>query len=152
MKRFTFVCIVTATILFHGCGGGAASSDNSDNSRTKRTLDNQSKKSFGYLADADVKIYLLQNGRKKLLFTEKTSNGETLDEIGNFNRHINAMHPGNYYQIEITGGKNWDADNDGIKDAKPTPSHDTWRAIYKGHQNHIGWWSIPKLKTISKSE
>ncbi len=153
MKRFIFAYLVAiTTIFFHGCGGGSGSSESSDNSRTKRTLDNQSKKFFGYLADANVKIYLLQNGKKKLLFSEKTSSGNTLDKIGNFNRHIDAMHPGNYYQIEITGGQSWDADGDGVKDTQPTPSHDTWRTIYKGHQRHIGWWSIPQLKTVSNLE
>ena len=126
------------TLLILGCGStGTKSSTQTD---IQRNLDTKSKNYFGYLADATVRIYRLEDGVKNLLFTEKTGNGEILQGIGNFNAHLTDLRPGSYYQFEVSGGQNWDADDDGVKDSEPSANTNSYVALYKGRKLHISWW------------
>ena len=148
---FKFIWIMTLpALLILGCGGSGTKS--STQTHAQRNLDTKSKKYYGYLADATVHIYRLDNGIKKLLFAEKTSSGETLQSIGNFKTHLADLHPNSYYQFEISGGENWDADDDGIKDTVPSTNTNRYIAIYKGHQLHISWWKRSGRSKTGSSE
>ncbi len=148
---FKFIWIMTLpALLILGCGGSGTKS--STQTHTQRNLDTKSKKYYGYLAGATVHIYRLDNGVKKLLFTEKTSSGETLQNIGNFKAHPGDLHPNSYYQFEISGGQNWDADDDGVKDSAPSTNTNRYIAVYKGHQLHISWWERSSMSKTGSSE
>ena len=139
MKYFIFCCITC--ILFSGCGKTSPKENSSTHSSYKgRSVNTNAKASFGYLANATVNIYKVSDGNRVLLFSEITSNGNTLDQIGNFKAHLEDLHPQNFYQFEISGGENWDVDNDGIKDNTPSTNTTTYRALYKGHKLHLSWW------------
>ena len=142
--------MTAAVLLVTGCGSN--SSTKTTLTHAQKSINNRAKESYGYLANATVHIYKLDNGVKKLLFTEKTSNGRSLKEIGNFKSHISDLAPASYYQFEVTGGENWDADSDGIKDATPSPNRNRYVAIYKGHHPHINWWKKKSSTNTGTSE
>jgi hypothetical protein len=88
---------------------------------------------LGNLGDAEVKIYKIEeNGSKTLKWTERTSEGKSLKSIGLFNSHSNELEDNVYYLYEISGGKDWDSDDDGKKDWHYTNNRGVIRAIYKG--------------------
>jgi hypothetical protein len=141
MKYFILCC--TIMIFFSGCGETSPKKIPDTPSTYKgRSINTSAKTSFGYLANATVNIYEVSEGNKILLFSEKTSTGNTLEQIGNFKAHLEDLHPKKFYQFEIKGGENWDADDDGIKDSTPTKNKITYRALYKGYKMHLSWWSI----------
>jgi len=137
-----FLFILIFSFWIGGCGGNHTKEQNTNisSSYIAKSIGTQAKKSYGYLANATVNIYELVNGTKKLLFSEKTSDADTLENIGNFHSHQISFRPNRYYQIEVFGGENWDIDNNNIKDHKPTPNTKHYRAIYKGHTLHTNWW------------
>ncbi len=148
---FKNIWITTLPILFMvGCGSNETK--NNIQTHIQKNLDTKSKAYYGYLADATVQIYRLDNGVKKILFTEKTSNGENLQSIGNFKSHFADLSPNTFYQFEISGGLNWDADNDGIKDQMPSLNTNKYIAVYKGHQLHISWWKKSAVSKTGASE
>ncbi|GEM_PF-2782413 len=149
------VTTLAITLLFAaGCGGGNTTdkSTSSDSTYIAKSIDNRSKESYGHLANATVNIYQLDGGEKKLLFSEKTSDGDDLSDIGNFPNHYASLRPGTYYQLEVFGGENWDTDKDGIKDASATKNTKHYRAIYKGHKLHTSWWQTTTTGIIVGGE
>jgi len=87
---------------------------------------------FGYLADADadVKIYKIeQNGTKVLKWQESSSKNKDLNATGVFYAHGCELEQNTDYLYEVTGGKNWDTDNNGFKDENATQNHTKTRAI-----------------------
>ncbi|MCK5725521.1 MAG: hypothetical protein KAH22_01705, partial [Thiotrichaceae bacterium] len=88
---------------------------------------------LGRLGGATVKIYELNGAVKTLKWEETTSNHPTdLAKIGIFNSHSRLMNINKAYTIEVTGGTDYDADDNGIIDAIPTNNLGTLRMITKG--------------------
>jgi len=88
---------------------------------------------LGNLAGAEVKIYKIEdNGTRALLYTGTTSSGDKLYEIGKFNNHSQNLDDDTYYLYVVKGGKDWDSDDDGVKDANFTANKGVIRAIAKG--------------------
>ena len=87
---------------------------------------------LGYLASAKVNIYKMEtNGSRTLLWSETTSNGTSLDEIGRFDTHSSELQKGNWYLYEVKGGEDWDADDDGVMDTNATQNRGVLRALVK---------------------
>jgi hypothetical protein len=85
------------------------------------------------LANAEVKIFKIKDdGSTTLLFTETTSDGTSLDEIGYFSTHIETLNIDEYYIYQVSSGVNWDSNNDGLKDDTFTNNNGTIRVIAKG--------------------
>ncbi len=88
---------------------------------------------LGNLGGADIKIYELDSdGLKKLLFQERSSQGDELSEIGKFNSHASELGDSEYYLYEVEGGEDWDYDDDGIKDDTPTENRGRFYALLRG--------------------
>ncbi len=128
---FTLVILIAT-----GCG------NNNSNTDTDIVYDRGAKESIGYLSDATVRIYALDQEQQTLLFEEKTSSGTTLEEIGNFDPHLRDMQRDTQYLYEVSGGKNWDSDHNGIKDNSPVPNTKIYRSIYQGYRQQVAWWSV----------
>ena len=130
--------VLAVVMLITGCGGGGGET-NDDNSHTSSssqsdfigTSGGNAKAQLGVLAGAIVKIYELGNSNK-LLYTEKTTSGTTIETIGNFNAHEDELDNDKFYLYEVNGGKDWDADDDGIVNENPLSNKGTFRAIVKG--------------------
>jgi hypothetical protein len=127
------IAIILISFILVGCGSGKSS--------THSEIDTSSKKHIGVLSNATVNIYEL-GGVKKLLFSEKTTAGDTISKIGNFNTHKKSFEAEKFYLFEISGGKNWDIDKNIILDKNPTTNSQIYRAIYKGNKTHVAWWGI----------
>ncbi len=139
---YKIILSILSIVTLNGCGGSS-----SKDVTNQPPLDKTSKNYFGILSDATVNIYELGEGDKKLLFTENTSSGQNIDEIGNFNPHFNEMQRDKFYLYEVKGGENMDANQDGIVDQKPTKNRTVYSAIYKGYKIHVGYRA---LKTTNK--
>ena len=108
--------------LFASCGGNSA--------WAPHKVATQATVMAGRLANADVEIFLIENdGSLHSQWKEKTSSSQDFEEIGKFNAHIRELKENRFYLYKVTGGEDWDVDQDGIKDDKPTPNRGTLRAI-----------------------
>jgi len=139
------ILLIVSIYILTGCGGGENSTVKKSIDKTPlvtTNIDKTSKAYFGALGDATVNIYQLGEGDKKLLFSEKTSSGTTLEEIGNFNAHFDELNSKKFYQYEVIGGKNWDIDKDGNIDSLATTNETTYRAINRGSKHHVKWWRV----------
>jgi hypothetical protein len=73
---------------------------------------------LGRLEDAKILIYeIKQDGSKELLFEEKSSKSYHLDSMGWFDLHTDSLKDDKLYLIKIENGKDWDINNNGIKDS-----------------------------------
>jgi len=124
--------LVVMTIWFlTGCGGNGNSGGSTTQGGT--TTSSQGTAQLGNLANASVKIYQVEdNGSLVLKWSETTSDGDTLDEIGKFNLHDDELEADKFYVYKVIGGDDWDSNDDGIKDANPTQNKGVIRAIAKG--------------------
>jgi len=112
IRNIGFGSVVAFTLI--GCGGGSSSSSTS-------SLAEQSAQGIvelGRVGEATVKIYELNGADKTLKWTEKTSGDETtpLEKIGMFDSHSAEMDADKLYMYEVTGGTDWDVNDDGIKE------------------------------------
>jgi len=112
-----------------GCGGGSSSSTS-----IKQSV--QGIAELGRVAGAKVKIYELHNGKKTLKWTETTSGdaNSPLNAMGIFDSHSVDMDINRLYIFEVTGGIDWDVNDDGIKDAPADakPNTGVLRSATKG--------------------
>lgn len=96
---------------------------------TPEIVEKNAKALLGVLSDAMVKIFELGTSPHKLIATEITTSGDTIEAIGNFNTHENKLNNDKFYLYEVHGGKDMDVDDDdGIVDNVPT----IFRAVVKG--------------------
>ena len=88
---------------------------------------------LGNIANATVKIYEVDsNGLKKLLWSELSSDAKNLADIGKFNVHQSKLKANQLYLYEVSGGEDWDYNDDGIKDSSFTQNQGTFRSIIYG--------------------
>lgn len=143
MKKITIFLIL---LLFIGCGGSSKQSSfvdkNSSSSEPESTesttpnengvVDKLGKAQLGVMANATVKLYWLDGGEQKLLSTEITSHGDSIESIGNFNLHIELLEDNKLYLYEVSNGEDYDADDDGNIDETPTQNRGSFQLIAKG--------------------
>ncbi|WP_457624603.1 LVIVD repeat-containing protein [Persephonella sp.] len=116
-------------VLMSGCGGGGDSSEVS----TSQTVSLTGVVQLGRIAGATVEIYRVEkDGNLTLMWTETTTTGNSLEEIGNFNAHKEELEDETYYLYRAIGGQDWDADDDGVMDSNPVKNRGTLRLIAKG--------------------
>jgi len=95
-------------------------------------IDKVGKVQLGVIANATVKIYELHNDDKELIATEITSSGKTVETIGNFNLHIDKIDSDKFYLYEVTGGEDFDVEDDGIINISPTPNRGVFHLLVSG--------------------
>ncbi|SMP03721.1 hypothetical protein SAMN06265339_0140 [Desulfurobacterium pacificum] len=88
---------------------------------------------LGNLANATVKIYRVEpDGSFTLLYNETTSNGTSLNDIGHFDTHANELKDDEIYVFEVSGGCDWDANDDGVMDSNCTVNKGIIHAVVTG--------------------
>ncbi len=88
---------------------------------------------LGNLANADVKIFKVLDDGSLVLYDEViTSSGDSLEEIGIFGIKADGIQDNDLFLIQISGGLDWDANDDGIKDENPTENKGTIRGFVFG--------------------
>ncbi len=135
---FKFLIKLIIISILTGCDGDSVRVTSLGESSL--SLNKHSKEYFGTLSDATIKIYELGLGEKKLLFSENTTGGNDVNEIGNFDAHTQSFDSKIFYLYELSGGDNWDIDCDGIIDLESTKNKFIYRSIYKGKKIHVAWW------------
>jgi len=127
--KIEFLVSTSGTLAGGGGGGGSSSAP----IRGKSIVE------LGRLADATVNIYELNEGDTLCKLPDpkwkdiKTSGEDSeLTNIGLFDAHIADLDPNKYYLYRAKGGMDWDYDDDGVKDATPTPNNGTVNLIIKG--------------------
>ena len=122
MNRWFVSLIVSFTTLFilSACNSNTKSSESQDDTPPTNNS-SLAQAQFGSLADAEVSIYKFEiNGSLVLQWKETTSSGTALDEIGYFPSHITSLEKESFYLYKVTGGKDWDLNQDGVLDANFT--------------------------------
>ena len=119
----TYILGIISALIFIGCGGNSSVSNSGTTSVAQ----------LGVLANATVKIYVVQaDGSKILLYTEITSDGTSFDDVGNFQDHFSELEDDKFYVYEVSGGEDRDANDDGILDSAPTINNGKIRLASKG--------------------
>ena len=126
LKSIAIGSIITFSLL--GCGGGGSSSSTSLKKSVNGVVE------LGRVAGATVKIFEYDKGKKTLKWTETTFGDASskLKEMGIFNSHSNDMDLNKIYMFEVSGGKDWDADDNGVKDNTPVINKGSFRLVTKG--------------------
>lgn len=129
LKIFFGLIVLVATLSLSGCG--VSSNSNPTSGTSKQPV--LGKAILGNLSNATVRIFKVKpNGSLELLYKERTSGGESLDEIGLFNTHANELNSNEIYVFKVSGGCDWDADDNGEKDTNCTINKGEFHAIAKG--------------------
>ena len=129
-KTLMAVRLLVIILMITGCSGGGSNNEEISN---YKPLTDYGTALLGNLAEAEVKIYEVNSdGTQNLLWEETTSSGEILEEIGNFNMHVNELEDGKVYLYRVIGGCDWDVNDDGIKDDTCTQNKGIIRAISLG--------------------
>ncbi|MCH9812570.1 MAG: hypothetical protein K0U47_01340 [Epsilonproteobacteria bacterium] len=151
-EKKTFSFLLFLILVLSGCGGGGSAKEESDTNQTTIPIhstdvnntnetpvdNNQSevklmKAQLGVLADATVKIYQLDNNQQRtLLYTETTSNGDSFEEVGNFNGHVDVLDTERFYLYEVEGGVDRDSNDDGVLDIVGKTNNGKIRLVAKG--------------------
>ncbi|MGV6829930.1 MAG: immunoglobulin-like domain-containing protein, partial [bacterium] len=85
---------------------------------------------LGVLGDATVKIYRIENnGTTTLLWQELSTQNYDLSKTGNFDTHADTLKSDELYLIEISGGKDYDSNNNGIKDTQVVENSGVLRTV-----------------------
>ena len=118
---------------------GKAKSTSGSGGSSSSSFTKKSVAELGRLANAVVKIYELGEGDTVCTLSNPKwdnigTSGEDsdLDKIGLFDNHKDDLDPAKYYLYRVTGGVDWDVDDDGVKDATGTPNRGTFNLVLKG--------------------
>ena len=126
------VLLGISSSMFYSCGDGGGGGSSSSG---EVSISGKGYAMLGNLAGATVEIFKLNpDGTTNLIATEKTSDGNTLDEIGLFNSHYSELEDNSLYIYQIKGGCDWDIEDDGIKDEQCTPNNGVIRALVTGKE------------------
>ncbi len=141
-KLSKLIPILIILVMLYSCSGGGSGGISDDKGGESNNNGNGSDNlapavlgtaQLGNLANAKVEIYKVEDdGSLTLLWTETTSSGQTLEEIGKFNTHANELEDDAIYLYKVIGGQDWDADDDGVMDDSPTENKGKIRLIAKG--------------------
>ncbi|CAA6812640.1 MAG: Unknown protein [uncultured Sulfurovum sp.] len=123
-------------------------SDNDSIDTNSSITTTNGKAQLGVLSKATVKLYELNKLERKLLATTLTSEGDSIESIGNFNLYLEKLDNEMFYLYEITGGTDFDVNDDGIIDEQGTINHGTFHLLVLG--SHIK--SIQKANVTVISE
>jgi len=145
------IYIFVALLLLIGCGGDSKKVNSSDELEestvesdlstatggdVSTTTDDGIKKigkaQLGVMANGTVKLYEMDGDTRKLIATEITSKGETIASIGNFDLHTELLADNKLYLYEVSGGEDWDVDDNGDIDDAPTQNRGSFQLLAKG--------------------
>jgi len=92
------------------------------------------KAQLGVLSKATVKLYELTGLERKLLASTVTSEGDSIESIGNFNLYLEKLEDDKLYLYEVNGGEDFDVNDDGIIEDVPTNNTGTFHLLVLGSE------------------
>ncbi len=116
-KVLFFLLLPFAVLIISGCQG------------------QEGKAKLGNLAGATVDIFRVDdNGKIRKILQQKTTSRDTLKESGKFYTLAEICEDNKLYIIQVQGGCDWDANNDGLRDEECTPNKGIIRAVASGKE------------------
>ena len=106
------------------------------------------KAQLGVLSKATVKLYELTGLERKLLASTVTSEGDSIESIGNFNLYLEKLEDDKLYLYEVSGGEDFDVNDDGIIDNTSTTNKGTFHLVVLG--SHIKALEEAKVTVVSE--
>ena len=147
MKMIIKLYLIVTIFILIGCGGNSSSTNQPDNNNTtSHTL--EGKAQLGVLSKATIKLYKLAGVERKLLATELTTVGDTIDTIGNFNLHLEKLDDEVFYLYQVEGGEDYDVDDNGVIDDVATKNRGTFHLLVLGR--HIKSIKQANITAISE--
>jgi len=137
MKSFTFFAYFSLlSFAFSGCMNDTVASapdtTNSTDTQEEIVVPGEAIAQLGNLANAKVSIYEVKSDGSLLLkWTEVTSSGTQLNQIGRFTTHLDEFKEETFYLFKVEGGEDWDVEDDGVLDDKYTQNLGTIHALAK---------------------
>jgi hypothetical protein len=120
----SLLAAVGMTIMLAGC---SSSGDPSHNGVGTVIL--------GRIENATVEVYERQSdGTFTLLFTTTTEQTDVFDAAGTFDPQAHRLSSNRMYLFKAIGGQDVDADDDGVRDAVPTPVQGVMHALMRGNR------------------
>ncbi len=111
-----------------GGGGGGSAGGGGDGGSTGTAL-------LGNLAGATVEVFRIDDdGSLVSVYQTTTSSGSTLSQMGRFDTRASSLADDGLYVFQISGGMDWDADDDGVMDTSPTTNDGVIRAVALGSE------------------
>ena len=151
MKQLFLILILP---LFIACNDNTFPSISNDTNQTviednNTSEDNETviepsllgKAQLGVLSKATVKLYELNKEERKLLATELTTSGDSIESIGNFNLNLEKLEDDKFYLYEVEGGEDYDVEDDGVINETPTSNTGLFHLLVKGSH-------VKTLKTV----
>ncbi len=143
MKKFSFMVAILFAFMFIGCGRGGNSDtptgNTNDNSYTIN--DNSNNALMGPLKNATVKIYKLSDLNTSVETTQT-------NDLGAFSLALTGIPDTEMLVVAVSGGKDIDANDDGVLDDTPTDNHGTIRALAKASDLKSGNVNVTLLSEV----
>jgi len=129
MKKIKLLIILGLILI--GCGGNDR--ENINEKKSINTVLKLNTSEFGVLVNATVNIYELDGKNKKILFTETTSMGNNINNIGRFNPHVHELDDNKLYIYETIGGERYPIKDNLIDNSRiATPNIGIFHLFIKG--------------------
>lgn len=131
------VLALVSAVVLSACGGGNGSSDvpppDPDPDDPIVVDPPPSRAVLGPLASATVRLYSV-NDLSTPVESVDTRAGSSLDEIGWFTFPDTEIDAEDMYLIQVSGGQDWDVDDDGVLDTAPTANAGLLHALVSGDE------------------
>ncbi len=150
---YQYFWMLLSLVLFLGCGSSTQNqpskeyeeipTETTEELEQNRTsiapstvvsLPSMGKAQLGVMANAkvDLSVWSEEENRWVILATEMTSTGKTLAEIGNFDAHRELLEGEKRYLYTVTGGEDWDVEDDGVLNRSFTPNLGSFHLMAQG--------------------
>lgn len=104
---------------------------------------------LGPLVGAFVEIFDASRPEAAPIFTATTTDDEDLAAAGAFRAPFDVVDPDAVYVLRVRGGEDVDADDDGVRDAVPTPFQGAIRLLATGEDLRAGDFTVNALTEVA---
>jgi len=139
MKRCLGIAGLIITALLASCSSGGGGSGIGG---TGRAI-------LGPVIDANVRLFDAFDPFEATLCETTTRDGNSIDNAGVIDIPSNCFSNDELYVIEVTGGEDIDADDDGVRDATSTPVNGSFHAILTGQQITENNWKVTPITDLA---
>lgn len=137
-----YLLFVISILNFIGCSGSSSNDTATTSSDTSK-----SQALLGPVINADVNLYKVSDN--SLLYSTVTIDNNELSKAGSFDIPNNLIENTQYYLLEIIGGKDIDANDDGIRDNLSTIVNGTIHSVVLGSDLLNGNTKVNPLSEIT---
>ena len=141
MKKFSFMLAILFAFIFIGCSDGGGGSETTTNTTTYSIDSSSNNALMGPLKNATVNVYKLTDLNASVETTQT-------NDLGSFSLSLSGIPDTEMLIVAVSGGKDIDANDDGIVDNTPTINKGTIRGIAKASDLKNGNVNITLLSEV----